>query len=193
MTSPLLSAIWYRVAELKPRLRSHARMHRHLYRDEVWYLLQDPASGRLHRFTPAARLVISLMDGARTVEALWEIANLRLGESAPTQDEMITLLGQLHSADLLQSDVTPDVAELFARGEREERARLRRSFSNPMAIRLPLWDPDRFLNRFPGLIRFVWGAVPGAIVWLAVVLPRPMFLIPPHVPELTNNFGDRIP
>ena len=73
MSAPLLSGLWYRVAELKPRLRSHARMHRHLYRDEVWYLLQDPASGRQHRFTPAARLVISLMDGDRTVEALWEI------------------------------------------------------------------------------------------------------------------------
>jgi putative peptide zinc metalloprotease protein len=190
VSAPLLSGLWYRVAELKPRLRSHARMHRHLYRDEVWYLLQDAASGRQHRFTPAARLVISLMDGERTVEALWEIANLRLGEAAPTQDEMITLLGQLHSADLLQSDVTPDVAELFARGEREERARFRRSFANPMAIRIPLWDPDRFLNRFPRLIQLIWGPL-GAIVWLAAVVPA-LFLIPPHVPELTNNFGDRV-
>src|ERR1700754_2248864 len=104
MPAPLLSSLWYRVAGLRPKLRSHARLHRHRYRERVWYLLQDPASGRINRFTPAARLVIALMDGQRTVAQLWESANRRLGENAPTQDEMIQLLGQLHAADLLQSD-----------------------------------------------------------------------------------------
>ena len=123
MTAPLLSNWWYRVAARKPKLRSHARLYRHRYRGEVWYLLQDPASSRVHRFSPSARLIIALMDGKRSIAELWEIANKHLGEDAPTQDEVIQLLGQLHSADLLESDVTPDVAELFARGEREERAR----------------------------------------------------------------------
>ncbi len=190
MAPPLLSTSWYRVAERKPKLRSHARLYRHRYRGEVWFLLQDPASARVHRFTPAARLVISLMDGTRTVAQLWEIANRRLGDDAPTQDEIIQLLGQLHSINLLQSDVTPDVAELFTRGEREDRARHRRSFANPMALRLPLWDPDAFLSRFERPIRLIWSRW-GAMVWLAVVLPA-LFLVPPHWPELSNNFTDRV-
>ena len=187
---PLLSNLWYRVANLKPKLRSHATMHRHRYRGQVWYLLRDPASGRVNRFTSGARLVISLMDGAHTVASLWEIANRRLGEAAPTQDEMIHLLGQLHAADLLQSDVAPDVAELFTRGQKEERARYRRSFSNPMAIRVPLWDPDAFLNRFPGLIAWIWSRW-GAALWLFVCLPA-VILVLPHWPELMNNFSDRV-
>ena len=190
MATSLLSNWWYRVAMRRPKLRSHARLHRHLYRGEVWYLLQDQASSRVHRFTPAARLIIALMDGRHTVEELWELANRHLGEDAPTQDEIIQLLGQLHAADLLESDVTPDVAELFARGEREERARYFRSYANPMAIRIPLWDPDAFLNRFSGLLRVIWGRW-GAAVWLAVVLPA-MFLIWPRWPELTNNLSDRV-
>ena len=190
MTAPLLSNSWYRVAGLRPRLRSHARMHRHLYRGSLWYLLQDPASGRVHRFTPAARVVIAAMDGKRSVEELWTLANKRLGESAPTQDDVIQLLGQLHAADLLQSDVTPDVAELFARSEREDKARRRRTYANPMALRLPLLDPDRFLNAIPGLIGLIWSRW-GGMLWLAVVLPA-LFLIPPHWPELTNDFSDRV-
>ena len=188
--APLLSNLWYRVADLKPMLRSHAKLHRHRYRGEVWYLLQDPASGRVNRFAAASRLVIALMDGTRTVGQLWEIANRRLGEEAPTQDEMIQLLGQLHGADMLRSDVNPDVAELFDRGEKHERARHRRSFGNPMAIRVPLWDPDAFLNKFPGLIALIWSKW-GAALWLAVVLPA-AFLILPHWPELSHNFGDRV-
>ncbi|SFI60269.1 hypothetical protein [Bradyrhizobium sp. cf659] len=189
-TAPLVSNWWYRVASRKPKLRSHARLHRHRYRGEVWYLLQDATSSRIHRFTPAARLIIALMDGSRSVAELWQLANRHLGEDAPTQDEMIHLLGQLHSADLLQSDVTPDVAELFARGEREETARLRRSYANPMAIRIPLWDPDGFLNRFDGLVRWIWSRW-GGLLWCAVVIPA-IFLIWPHWPELSNNFSDRV-
>ena len=190
MDAPLLSSWWYRVATRKPKLRAHARLYRHLYRGEVWYLLQDPASSRVHRFTPSARLVISLMDGNHTVEQLWELTNKHLGEEAPSQDELIQLLGQLHAADLLESDVTPDVAELFARGEREERARHFRSFANPMAIRIPLLDPDRLLNRCRGLLRLIWSGW-GALAWAAVVLPA-FVLIWPHWPELTHNFSDRV-
>src|SRR6185437_14654005 len=120
----------------------------------------------------------------------WEIANRHLGDTAPTQDEMIQLLGQLHAADLLQSDVTPDVAELFARGEREERARHRRSFGNPMAIRVPIWDPDAFLNRFPALIALIWSRW-GAMLWLAFCLPAAVMILP-HWPELSHNFSDRV-
>jgi putative peptide zinc metalloprotease protein len=190
MTAPLLSNWWYRVATRKPKLRSHVRLHRHRYRGEVWYLLQDSASTRVHRFTPAARLIIALLDGKHTVADLWELANKHLGEHAPTQDELIQLLGQLHAADLLETDVTPDVAELFARGEREEKARSRRSYANPMAIRIPLWDPDAFLNRFKGLLRLIWSRW-GALVWLIVVLPA-AFLVAPHWPDLSNNFSDRV-
>src|SRR5262249_14526577 len=107
---PLQSNWWYRVAARKPTLRSHARLHRHHYRGEVWYLLQDATSSRVHRFSPSARFVIAMMDGTHSVEDLWRLANKQLGEDGPTQDEMIQLLGQLHSADLLQSYVTPDVA-----------------------------------------------------------------------------------
>jgi putative peptide zinc metalloprotease protein len=190
VNAPILSSLWYRVADLKPRLRAHAVMHRHHYRGQVWHLLQDPASGRVNRFSPAARLIIGLMDGERTVAALWDIANRRLGDDAPTQDEMIQLLGQLHAADLLQSDVTPDVVEIFDRGEKDWRARQRQAFGNPMAIRIGLWDPDRFLNRMAGPIQFIWSRW-GAILWLAVVLPA-LALVPAHWPELSHNFADRV-
>jgi putative peptide zinc metalloprotease protein len=190
LSARLLSNSWYRVAGLKPRLRAHARLHRHRYRGEVWYLLQDRASGRVHRFTPAARTVIAAMDGERSVAQIWEAANASLGEAAPTQDEVIQLLGQLHAADLLQSDVTPDVAELFARGERELQSRRKRSYGNPLAVRLPLWDPEAFLERLRPALERLWSRW-GAIVWLAVVLPA-LFLVPPNWPELTHNFSDRV-
>ena len=188
--TPLHSSLWYRVAGLKPQLVARARMHRHRYRGEVWYLLQDPASSKVHRFTPAARLVIAAMDGRRSVQELWQIAGRRLGDDAPTQDDLIQLLGQLHAADLLMTDVPPDALELFDRGQKEVKAKRRRSWANPMAIRVPLWDPGRFLDRHQRLWKLLWGR-PGAILWLAVVLPA-LLLLPSRWPELTQNVADRV-
>lgn len=187
---PLQSQLWYRVAELRPRLLSRARLYRHRYRGRVWYLLQDPASSRVHRFTPAARLVIAAMDGQRNVQQLWQLAAERLGDDAPTQDELLQLLGQLHGADLLGTDVPPDALELFDRGQREADAKRRRSWSNPMALRIPLWDPGRFLNRYQGLWRRLWSPG-GAALWLLVVLPA-LLLLPAHWADLTGNLSDRV-
>jgi hypothetical protein len=100
---PLFSSSWYRVAGLRPQLVGHARIHRHRYRDEIWYVLQDRASDRHHRFSPAAYLLIGLMNGERTVQELWDAACARLGDETPTQDDVIQLLAQLHAADALSA------------------------------------------------------------------------------------------
>lgn len=190
MSGPVTSSNWHRVATLRPRLRGQARLYRHRYRGEVWYLLQDPATARVHRFSPSARLLLAAMNGERTVDELWAIANRHLGEDAPTQDEVIQLLGQLHATDLLQTDVTPDTAELFERGEREEKSKRRRAWSNPMALRLTLWDPDAFLDRTQWLMGPLWSRW-GALLWLAVVLPA-LVLLPANWSELTENLSDRV-
>lgn len=190
MTGPLLSQSWYRVAALKPRLRSHARLYRHHYRGEVWFVMQDPASGRMHRFTPAARLILNGMDGTRPISELWEMSNRRLGEDAPTQDELIQLLGQLHASDLMQCDVSPDVAELFERSRKQNRDKLRRSIGNPMSIKLPLLDPDRFLDAVMPWVNRLWNRW-GALAWCAAVLPA-LLLALAHWSDLTANVSDRV-
>ena len=113
--APFLSSSWYRVAALRPRLREHVSISRHRYRGRSWYVLHDHASGRAHRLTTATYMVVGGMDGTLTVDQLWRETATRLGEEAPSQDELIGLMAQLHSADLLQSEVTPDSAELLER------------------------------------------------------------------------------
>ena len=70
MAESLFSPSWYRVANLKPRLRSQSEIHRHFYRGERWHILQDHATGRHFRFSPIAYELIGLMDGQRTVHDL---------------------------------------------------------------------------------------------------------------------------
>ncbi|MBW1686920.1 MAG: hypothetical protein JRS35_17855 [Deltaproteobacteria bacterium] len=163
------SSSWYRVAGLKPRLRSHARFSRHHYRGEPWYVLQDPSSGRSHRLTPSAYQIVGLMNGERTTQEIWQLVDERLGDDAPTQDETIRLLGQLHFADALRCDVPPDTLEMFRRRQRRADGERWRRFTNPLSIKIPLFDPDAFLVRWLPLFRplFSWPAV---VAWCLVVV-----------------------
>ena len=102
MADSLFSPSWYRVADLKPRLRSHAEIHRHSYRDEVWYVLQDHLSGTFHRFSEGANRIIGLMDGERTVDRIWQLATAELGDDAPTQEQPNHLLLRRSSATTLR-------------------------------------------------------------------------------------------
>ncbi|OLC13092.1 MAG: hypothetical protein AUH29_14525 [Candidatus Rokubacteria bacterium 13_1_40CM_69_27] len=190
MTGALFSPSWYRVAALTPRLRSHAQIHRHQYRGQVWYVLQDLSTHRYHRFSPAAYLIIGLMDGRRTVQDLWEITTTRLGDDAPTQDEMIQLLAQLHGTDVLQCDVPPDTAELLERHERQQRRVWQTRLLSVFAWRVSLLDPERFLRALLPFVRpFIGWA--GALLWLAVV-GTAVVLAAVHWSDLTKDVMDRV-
>jgi putative peptide zinc metalloprotease protein len=190
MADSLFSPSWYRVAELKPRLRTHVEIHRHHYRGELWYVLEDHASSRLGRFTPAAYQIIGLMDGKRTVQGIWDAARDRLGEEAPTQEEVIRLLSQLHAMDALQADVVPDTAEILKRFDKKQSVRWKQNLRSPLFMRFHLFDPDRFLTRFQGIAKplFSWASF---VVWL-IVVGAAVFLAGVHWAELTENITDRI-
>jgi putative peptide zinc metalloprotease protein len=168
VSDTLYSPSWYRVADLKPRLRLHTEIQRHEYRGRVWFIAQDQLGARSHRFTPEAYRFIGLMDGQRTVNQLWHMVNEQQGDDAPTQEDVIRLLGQLHSADLLICDTTPDSAELFRRFQRHERMKWKQRIGSPLAVRFPVFDPDRFLDRTYPYVGWLFGWA-GAVLWLVVV------------------------
>jgi putative peptide zinc metalloprotease protein len=190
VSDALFSPSWYRVAALKPRIRAHARILRQSFRDQVWFVLQDYAAERSHRFSPAAHHFIGLMDGQRTVQEIWEATSAHLGDGAPTQEEAIRLLGQLHAADALLCDVPPDSMEVFRRYQRHERMLWRRRLWTPLALRFPLLDPDRFLKRTLPLVQ-PWFGWFGILLWLAVVSAGAV-LAASHWTDLTENITDRV-
>lgn len=166
--SPLDSPVWYRVAELVPRLRDHVRVHRHQYRGRRWYVLQDVASGRHHRLDEAAFWVVSLMDGRRNLQSVWSIVDGDETREAPTQDQVIQLLGTLHAADVLQCDVTPDTEELFARQRKYRGQKALGALRSPFFVRIPLLDPDKWLKRVAPRCGAVFTAA-GLIAWATLV------------------------
>ena len=186
----LFSASWHRVAGLRPRLRGHAKLSRHFYRGQLWYVLQDQSSRRVHRFSPATYTLIGLMDGHRSVQEIWDATCAKLGDDAPTQEEVIRLLSQLHGADVLQCEIPPDVDELLRRQDKMRSMKLIQLLMSPLSVKFPLLDPERFLSAAMPYVRpfFSWY---GTVLWLALVTGA-LVLAGLHWGELTKDITDRV-
>jgi len=190
MTRSLFSSSWHSVADLRPRLAAQARIERHVYRNQVWYVVQDQSGGRYHRLSPAAYALVRGMDGSRTVQALWEQANTAGTGDACTQNEIVDLLVQLHGADLLQGDTSPDSWALLERYKQKRRMTLKQYLLNPMSLKLPLVDPHEFLDSWAPRLAWCFGRL-GLVLWLAVVLPA-LVLAGQHWSELTHNLSEQV-
>jgi putative peptide zinc metalloprotease protein len=190
VSSSLYSPSWYRVVDLKPRLRSHTEIHRQRFRGAVWYLLQDHQTGQFHRLSPAAHLVLCLMDGRRTINEIWTRVGEMLGEEQPTQEEIIRLLAQLHGADLLLGKLAPNMEELNERADNHAHRALMTRIRNPLALRFPLLDPDRFLGATLPLVRPLFTTA-GFVGWIVLVTIG-IVLAAMNFVALSGNLDDQL-
>ena len=185
---PTFSESWYRVADLRVKLRPSAQISRQHYRGDRWYVVRDPAGNQFHRLSAPAYRFVGLLDGTRTVAEAWDLVGGQLADDAPTQNEVIQILSQLHAANLIESNVTPDAAVLLRRHKKMVTRQWQGRLMNILFPRIPLWDPDRFLCRWMPVMRLFlsWG---GAILWLLVV-GLAIFAIAPEWPRLQRAASD---
>ncbi len=185
---PTFHEAWYRVAELHPRLLSGVQVYRQHFRGQMWYVLENPSNNQYSRISDEAYRFIGLLDGRRTVSQAWRICNEQLGDSAPTQGEVIQLLGQLHSVNLLHADLPPDSESLFNRYRKRVGREVRGQLMNLLFIKIPLIDPDHFLDRWVGIAGrlFSWF---GLILW-SILLSIGLYFVADNIRELFHQSSD---
>jgi putative peptide zinc metalloprotease protein len=187
MTDELNSRHWYRVASLTPRLHEQVEIHRHDYRGQIWYLLENTTTDRNHRFNPAAYQFIGMMDGERSVQSIYRHILEKLGENAPGQEEIIELMSRLHEADLLKVNARTDTEELFSRQSRQRSSKLKQRFANPVALRFALWDPEDFLNRHFHKVSWIFSKKVG-LAWLLLMIFA-VLQAAQNWPQISHHFG----
>ena len=190
MNNPTFSSLWYRVADLNPKLRDQINIHRQNYRGRTWYVLQDQTNDHHHRFNAIAYQLIVSMDGDHTVQQIWESLNERYDDDAPTQDETIQIIGQLHAADAIQCEISPDSAELFERFQKQKKSSWKQAFLNPLSVKIPLIDPDRFLDRLAPIVNPLFTKT-AFVLWLITIITAATLAVS-HWSELSENISDRV-
>ncbi|MBL7223657.1 MAG: efflux RND transporter periplasmic adaptor subunit [Candidatus Brocadiae bacterium] len=154
---------------LKPIFSPHAEITTHQFRGQVWFVAQDPVSLQYFRFGPTEHRVTKLLDGTHSVREIHQELQQDLAAEAPSFQDLVGFVHMLRSANLLQSPGGEKLDSLYKRMTKKRSQRTKELFSNFLFIRIPLYDPDRFLARTLGHVRALFSKWFFA-VWLGVVL-----------------------
>jgi putative peptide zinc metalloprotease protein len=154
----------------------------------MWYVLENPSSNKFSRVSSDAYRFLALLDGKRNVSEAWRISNEHYGDSSPTQGEVIQLLAQLFSSNLLYAELAPDTESLFNRYKTRIRREIQRFITNLLFFRIPLLDPDHFLDRWVNLFGRIFS-MPGFVLWLLIVVTG-LYFVANNVKELMYQSAD---
>lgn len=156
---------WDKIADSAPMLQPHMQIFPQDYRGARWYVLHDAFNATDMRFNESAYAFIGLFDGVVTIKECLQVIPQNFGLTAPSQAEVVTMLAQLFAAGALGGEVSGPVRSYFAllQGRRPGHKKF-----NPLAVRVPLFDPDRLLNQLIVFVRPVFSR-PGLAIWLAFV------------------------
>ena len=160
---------WYRVADLHLGLLPGVEVHKQAYRGETWYVLQEPGSGKFFRLRPDAYRFACSLTPDETVAEAWYRANAEYPEQAPDQEEVVQLLSQLHHANLLFFRSRGDHDAIFKRFQQQRGRERLGQLMALLYLRIPLWNPDRFLNRSRRWLSPIFST-PVLIAWVVAML-----------------------
>jgi putative peptide zinc metalloprotease protein len=167
--SSTFSESWHRVAQARVSLLPTVAVSKQRYRGQIWYVLRDTYTQRFFRVTPQGYAFLSRLSTQRTVEQVWESCLRDMPSVAPGQDDVLQLLSQVHQSNLLYHDTPSDSETIFSRFREQKRKELQGKILGFLSIRIPVFDPNRWLDRSRGLSHAL-VSIPMAIAITVLLL-----------------------
>lgn len=169
MATTIFSDSWFRVSGLRVALLPSVEVKTQVFRGRTWHVLQDTYTQRYFRASPEACHFIQNLRADKTVEEVWDDFVNHHPADAPSREEVIQLLSQLHMSNLLYSLQHSDNEAIVKRYRKQKNKELLGKIASFLFVRIPLLNPDALLNRIRPLIMLCtgWGAF---AIWFAVLL-----------------------
>lgn len=164
------SESWYQVANERVGILPTVRVHKQLYREREWYVLQDSCSEKFFRVTEVAYRFLARLSPDKTVEQHWAEFVTAHPNEAPSQDEVIGLLAQLHQSNLLLYRSVGNSRYLFERFRLQRRRERLTHLLAFLYFRIPLWNPNFFLKQKIGRLQHLFSPFAFALWGMAILL-----------------------
>lgn len=169
MKGNIFSELWYKVANLKVSLNTSDYIKKQVYRGEVCYIIEDKYNNQFFKISPEAYFFISKLNVEKTVEEIWEDSLKSFPQSTPSQDEVISLLTSLHHKNLLYFKNRAKSEQLIDRANIKKKQQLKAKLISFLYLKVPLFDPDKFLDSIKPLINVLFSKF-TLIIWLVTLL-----------------------
>ena len=168
--SSTFSESWYNVAKARLSLLPTVGVHKQRFRGNDWYVLRDAYTQRFFRISPQAYAFVSRLSSDRTVDEVWRTCLDEFPEQAPGQEEVMMVLSQLHHANLLHYRSRADGGAIFERYRSFKQREFKSQLLGFLYLRVPLWDPNDWLNRHRDWVERLVNWWPLAIMVLTMMV-----------------------
>lgn len=185
MSNTIFNDAWFRVSGLRVALLDSVELTTQKFRGRTWHVLQDRYSQKYFRASPQACHFIQQLNLNQSVEEVWESFVNAHPRNAPSREEVIQLLSQLHTSNLLYSLHASDNEAIVKRYKTQRRKETLAKLGAFLFVRVPLWNPNTWLNSIRPLTNALTGWWALGIWLLVVVLGSVMAF------ENRNAIGDQ--
>src|SRR5262245_7071848 len=166
------------VSDLERRKKVRVRLRKDLsvtpqkYEGRTYFIVKDPVSLRYYRFKEQERFLLDLMDGKSTLDDAQKAFEQRFRPERLTLEDLEAFASQLLQAGLAQNETPNAGKQLFERFKKQRKNKISQAFLNILYIKIPIFDPDRILNKMVRPLRFIyttWFLVLSIAIMLAAI------------------------
>ncbi len=148
-------------------VREDLDVSRHLFRGVVSYVVRDPITFQSQRFDLADYEILTHIRSDRSLGEVFDglVKIDRVSES--DEERFYQFVLSLHRLGLLRLPVADDKL-LYRRHRLKQRMRRRETARSFLFLRVPLWNPSRFMDRTVHLVAPLLTRV-AVVMWLVLV------------------------
>ncbi len=140
----------------RPKLKDGLRFSLRQRGDETWYLIEDEFNVRFFRVGLLEATLLSLLDGKRTVQEALGLAAQFSGESQLDEVTSAKICNFLIHSGLAYTESSRSVERISSKEIKANRAK-RIQKLNPIAVSIPILNPDLFLTQVNRSIAWLLG------------------------------------
>jgi len=156
-----------------PPIRNDLEIVPTYYRGQLSYIAKDPVALSYYRLGEIEYIVLKCFQEGKGVEETQRAVKEKTGAEVAVR-EVYKFVEQLKRSDLLKSKGMADVRRLATQKKLRKRRKVKQFISNYLFVTIPVWDPDRILERLLPYFRvflnryfFVgWLLLSGAAFWI---------------------------
>jgi putative peptide zinc metalloprotease protein len=153
--------------QVKLRTRMDLVITEQRYEGRLCHVVKDPVSLKYYRFNQQEYYVFEKLTGANTLEDIRKDFEKRFAPDRLTLEDLEGFARQLVTAGLVHHDSPNAARELFDKRRKQRRTKRLATITNILYIKLPVFDPDRLLDR---MIRYTRWIFTHTFLWLSVGL-----------------------
>jgi len=142
--------------KVRVRLRPDLEIAPHKYEGRTFFVVKDPVTLRYYRFKEHERFLLGYMNGTHTLDDAQKAFEDRFRPERLTLEDLEAFTSQLLQAGLAQNETAGAGKQLFTRYKKRRKNKFFQAFMNVMYIKIPVFDPDKLLEKMVPWFGFVF-------------------------------------